>query len=91
MEWVAETLADGDTAALLDLRRRAPHAQRAHPTDEHLQPLLIALGAAGDDSHQVQRLDGGIVYGVIGMDAYLFGQTGLAARPAVAARETATV
>ncbi len=91
MEWVAQALATGDTAALLDLRRRAPHAQRAHPTDEHLQPLLIALGAAGADGHQVQRLDGGIVYGVIGMDAYLFGQTGFAALPAAAARETATV
>lgn len=72
MEWVAEKVAAGDLESLMDLRRRAPNAVRAHPTDEHLQPLLIAIGAAGDDWVRAQRLDGGIVYGVIGMDAYVF-------------------
>lgn len=73
MEWVAATVAAGDLESLLDLRRRAPHALRAHPTEEHLQPLLVAIGAAGEDWRQAERLEGGIVHGVIGMDSYLFG------------------
>ncbi len=75
MEWVADTIAAGDLEALLDLRRRAPHAVRAHPTDEHLQPLLVAIGAAGEDWAAARRLEGGLVYGVIGMDSYAFGVT----------------
>ena len=33
--------------ALVEYRSRAPHAARAHPTDEHFLPLFFALGAAG--------------------------------------------
>jgi len=51
---------------------------RAHPTDEHLQPLLVAIGAAGEDWARAERLDGGLVYGVIGMDSYLFGSGSVA-------------
>ncbi len=36
-----------DRQALLDYRRQAPFAERAHPTDEHLLPLFFAMGAAG--------------------------------------------
>ena len=45
--WVHETLMAGDLPALLDYRARAPHALRAHPSDEHFLPLYFALGAAG--------------------------------------------
>ena len=44
----ARSLAARDVAALLDWQQRAPHADRAHPTVEHLMPLFVALGAAGD-------------------------------------------
>ena len=46
--WVSERLQAHDTDALLDYRERAPHAARAHPTDEHFLPLYVAYGAAGD-------------------------------------------
>lgn len=71
-EWIAATLATGDAAAMLDYRARAPHAEHAHPTDEHLLPLLFALGAAGE-AWQAQRIAGDDVrYGTLAMDGYAF-------------------
>ncbi|MET5116526.1 dioxygenase, partial [Burkholderia pseudomallei] len=35
--------------ALVDYRRRAPHAALVPPPDEHLLPVFAALGAADDD------------------------------------------
>lgn len=69
--WTAHVLEAGDTAQVLDYRRLAPGAERAHPTDEHFLPLLIALGAAGETYH-VRLLEGGITYGVLAMDSYVF-------------------
>ena len=40
-----QAVARADVDALLDYRRLAPHAERAHPTQEHFLPLLVALGA----------------------------------------------
>ncbi|MGP1683793.1 MAG: DODA-type extradiol aromatic ring-opening family dioxygenase, partial [Giesbergeria sp.] len=33
--WIEAALARGDMAALLDYRRQAPQAERAHPTEDH--------------------------------------------------------
>ena len=49
--WIEQQLERGDLAALLDYRARAPHARRAHPTEEHFLPLFFALGAAGAGAH----------------------------------------
>jgi hypothetical protein len=46
-ECMTDRLQHHDLEALLDYRRQAPDAARAHPSDEHLQPLYVALGAAG--------------------------------------------
>ena len=69
--WVAETLAAGRVDELLDYRRRAPYAERNHPTEEHLLPLFVALGAAGD-STVVERVHRSNTYGILAMDAYMF-------------------
>ena len=71
IEWIEQKLSEGDVAALLDYRRQAPFAERAHPTDEHLLPLFVALGAAGESAH-AQRIDAGIEYGLLAMDIYRF-------------------
>lgn len=42
--WVAERVAAGDEAALLDSRAR-PDARRAAPTTEHFDPVFFVLGA----------------------------------------------
>lgn len=76
IEWIEQKLVAGDMDALLDYRRQAPFAERAHPTDEHLLPLFVALGAAGAKAH-AQRIDAGIDMGFMAMDIYRFdGATG---------------
>lgn len=70
-DWIAERLAAGDAAALLDYRQRAPGARAAHPSDEHLLPLYVALGAAGEGA-ACTPVHRGIADGVLAMDAYLF-------------------
>ena len=50
-DWIAAhltttTLDDAALAALVDYRARAPHADLAVPTSEHLDPMFVVLGAA---------------------------------------------
>jgi 4,5-DOPA dioxygenase extradiol len=70
IDWMAETAERGDAAALLDYRARAPHAEYNHPTDEHLLPLFVALGAAANG--KATRLHRSIDSGIVAMDAYGF-------------------
>ena len=69
--WMTERLQQHDVDDLLNYRQRAPGAVRAHPTDEHLQPLYVALGAAGPQP-EVEHLHTGISDYVLAMDAYAF-------------------
>jgi 4,5-DOPA dioxygenase extradiol len=71
-DWMAAHGAARDWDALFDYRRRAPHAQDMHPTDEHLLPWYVAAGSAGRGETPV-RLHDGVTYGCLGMDAYGFG------------------
>lgn len=71
-DWVARVLAAGDHASLRQTMALAPHARRAHPTAEHLWPLMVAAGAAGAQE-PATRIDGGVTHGVLAMDAYRFG------------------
>lgn len=70
-EWLATMLEAGDATSVLAWRERAPGAERAHPTDEHLLPLFVALGAAGPGAvaHRVHR---GYEGAALAMDAYRF-------------------
>lgn len=70
-DWLAEHLQAGDISTLLDYRRQAPGGAQAHPSDEHLLPLFVALGAGGDTA-QAERFHAGIDDYVIAMDAYTF-------------------
>ncbi|MCU0969218.1 MAG: dioxygenase [Rubrivivax sp.] len=81
-DWVAAAAARGDRAALLDWAARAPHAALMHPTDEHWQPFLVALGAGGDAP--AHRIHDGVTYGCLAMDAYAFGAGAAALERALA-------
>ena len=70
-DWLGTRLAARDIPALLDYRRQAPGAVQAHPSDEHLLPLYVALGAGGETA-QARRFHAGIDDYVIAMDAYSF-------------------
>jgi 4,5-DOPA dioxygenase extradiol len=71
-DWVHEAVAARDVDALVDYRRRAPHAQRAHPTEEHYLPLLVAMGASAN-TDAARLVAGGMTYGVLSMDSFAFG------------------
>ena len=56
--WLADKLTRRDLPALFDYRNLAPHAAFAHPTDEHLTPLFLAMGAASSDAEMSFPLTG---------------------------------
>ena len=66
--WLAETIAKNDIQSLINYRSLAPHAAKNHPTEEHLFPLFVALGAGG----QGRRLHRNFTYGAFSMAAYAF-------------------
>lgn len=67
--WIESALERGDMQALLNYRSLAPHAERAHPTEDHFLPLFFALGAAGDDLH-ANYLSREVMYSMLAMDAF---------------------
>lgn len=70
--WVRAAVTSGDLAALAYTMERAPHAQRAHPSLDHLLPLMFAAGAA-DLNEPNGVLEGGIEHGNLSMESYVFG------------------
>lgn len=71
-DWFDAALARGDEDALLGYRDRAPFAVRNHPTEEHLLPLFVALGAAGEEPWP-RRLHTSTTHAVLRMEVYAFG------------------
>lgn len=70
-DWLAARLDANDDTALAAWKDLGPQALRAHPTDEHFLPLLVAYGAAGEHP-TVERVHRSIVGGALAMDAYRF-------------------
>ena len=71
--WVEDALQRGDLDALLDYRTRAPHAQRAHPSDDHFLPLFFALGAGGLRQGGPARpgyATREVMHGILAMDSF---------------------
>jgi 4,5-DOPA dioxygenase extradiol len=68
-EWVAARLAEKNVMGLLAYRS-APHGDDAHPTEDHFLPLLVAMGAAGEDTPV--RYQPSYTYGSLAMDAYVW-------------------
>jgi len=74
-DWIRDAVMKNDADRLIRYRAvgNAPHAERAHPTEEHFLPLLVALGAstAGDATPGV--IEGDMTYGVLSMESYSWG------------------
>jgi 4,5-DOPA dioxygenase extradiol len=68
-DWLVDAVERGDVEALVDYRALAPEAIRNHPSEEHMLPLLVALGAAGAGvrGHVLHR---STTYGVLSMSAF---------------------
>lgn len=69
--WMKAALQDGQRDALLDYRRQAPFAVKNHPSEEHLLPLFVAMGAAGEGGN-AKRVHSSYEHGVLAMDVYAF-------------------
>ena len=83
-DWIDAALIEGRICDLMSWRTRAPHALRNHPTEEHLLPLFVALGAGARDEDGGEEADGerarlsasrlhsSTTFGALRMDAYAF-------------------
>ena len=67
--WIEQRVQAADIEALLNWREQAPHALRAHPTDEHFLTLYFALGAGGHNA-KAEYLSREVMYGMLAMDAF---------------------
>jgi len=63
-DWLDETLNAGDIDALIDFQSKAPAPAIAHPRTEHFAPLFVSLGAAFDDSPEIETTIDGFWYGL---------------------------
>ena len=71
-DWVQSAVRAKAVAPMIRYRTEAPHAVRAHPSEEHFLPLLVAMGATSD-ADTVTVLDGGITHSVLSMESYVWG------------------
>ncbi len=70
-DWLNDAIAEDRRDDLLSYRTVAPHAVRAHPTDEHLLPLFVAMGAAGPGGRG-RALHRSFAHGSISMASFAF-------------------
>jgi 4,5-DOPA dioxygenase extradiol len=88
-DWFHGALTEHRTEDLLKYRTLAPFAVKNHPTDEHLLPIYVAMGAAGQHP-AAERLHASSTYSVLRMDVYAFrGEEEIAPAAETAARATA--
>lgn len=69
--WMGERLEQNDSESLVNFYEKAPFAKRNHPTAEHILPLFVAMGAAGE-APTVRQLHSSYEHGVLAMDIYAF-------------------
>lgn len=70
--WLADTLAKNDITSLVNYRNLAPYAAQNHPTEDHLLPLFVALGAGTNLAGRGRQIHRGFTYGAFSMAAYAF-------------------
>lgn len=70
-DWMTDAIEEGRIDDLLAYRNRAPQAVRNHPTEEHLLPLFVALGAGSVG--RAEHLHASTTHGILRMDAFAFG------------------
>jgi 4,5-DOPA dioxygenase extradiol len=67
-DWLGEAITKGRTADALHYRALAPQAVAQHPTDEHLLPLFVAMGAGGKG----ELLHRSAMHSILRMDSFAF-------------------
>jgi len=69
--WFDSQLESGNVGNLLNYREKAPFAVENHPTDEHLLPIYVALGAAGE-KRKARKIHASYDFDFLAMDAWEF-------------------
>jgi 4,5-DOPA dioxygenase extradiol len=74
--WVEDAVQANDRERLFNYRTLAPHAVRAHPSEEHFLPIFFALGAAGwgdggTTPSRVNYMSREVMYRYLAMDAFM--------------------
>jgi 4,5-DOPA dioxygenase extradiol len=70
-DWLVRKVEGGAVDDLVAYRERAEGAVEAHPRDEHLMPIFVALGAAGENATG-KRIYQGFEHGSLSMAAFSF-------------------
>ena len=70
--WVNTAVLANAINPVIHYRTEAPHAERAHPTEEHFLPLLVALGAQREND-RAELIEGSITHGMLSMDSFVWG------------------
>lgn len=70
-EWLHAKLLAGEFGDVVNYRALSADARAAHPTEEHLLPLFVALGAGGEGA-RARALHRSFTHGSFSMAAYAF-------------------
>ena len=73
--WTDSALRAGRVDELLAYRTLNPNGARNHPTEEHLLPLFVAMGAGGGGA--AEHLHASVTHAVLRMDVYGYGAEAL--------------
>ena len=76
LKWFDEQLESNHLENLLNYRNKAPFAEENHPTDEHLLPIFVALGAVNGvapEKVKARKIHASYNYEFLAMDAWEFG------------------
>ncbi|MBI2253679.1 MAG: dioxygenase [Proteobacteria bacterium] len=75
-DWLTANIVAGNFDALSDYRVRAPNASIAHPSEDHILPLFVSLGAAAGNLATIEgsQLHRGFTFGSLGMSSYAWGR-----------------
>lgn len=70
-DWMAHQLIEHNEEVALNYRQIAPHGAAAHPTEEHILPLFVAMGTAVPGETPLHRRPE-VCYGGLAMDMFVW-------------------
>lgn len=70
-DWLNDCLVNGRFNDVIQFESKAPNARKVHPTPEHFYPLLVALGAAGDNA-KARRIHASWAHSTLSMASFAF-------------------
>lgn len=70
-DWLNDSLINGRFEDVMQFEKNAPNARMVHPSPEHFNPLLVALGAAGENA-KAERIHSSWVASTLSMASFAF-------------------